>query len=150
MVAITITLCLLISPFVLAFAHSAIIFNKHKASLYANYFIVFNVSYYTFINSLAYLVYGDDISKFQGWIYSPAIFQIGIFQLSIFIYSLIVLFKDSKFKSGLLLFFSIYTVLNSFSLFTGNVSEPHIVLWMFVLGLITAFISFVFYRILKN
>ena len=80
MVTIIIGICLLITPFIIAFLHSNIIYNKNYAKIYANYFIITNISFYTFINSYAYLVDGDSISKFQGWIYTPAVFQIGIFE----------------------------------------------------------------------
>jgi hypothetical protein len=146
MVTIVISLCLLITPFTIAFLHSSIIYGKHNPNIYANYFIAANISLLMLLNSYAYLVDGDYISKFQGWIYTPAVFQLGLYQLALFLFSIIALFKGSQFKAGCLLFFSIYMVLNILSLFTGNYNE--IVNAVIVINILTAVISFGLYKAL--
>ncbi|WP_341483128.1 hypothetical protein, partial [Francisella tularensis] len=108
-------------PFIIAFLHSIIINAKHQITIYSNYFIVSNISLYNLINSYAYLLDGDTISKFQGWIFTPAVFQIGIFQLALFLFSSLALFKYSQFKASFLIFLTIYRVLNSLTLFSGYI-----------------------------
>jgi len=146
MVTIVISLCLLVTPFTIAFFHSSIIYGKHNPNIYANYFIVPNISLLMLLNSYAYLVDGDYISKFQGWIYTPAVFQLGLYQLALFLFSVIALFKGSEFKAGCLLFFSIYTLLNILSLFSGDYNE--IVNAVVVVDILTAVISFGLYKAL--
>ena len=144
MVTIVISLCLLITPFTIAFLHSSIIYGKHNPNIYANYFIAANISLLMLLNSYAYLIDGDYISKFQGWIYTPAVFQLGLYQLALFLFSIIALFKGSEFKAACLLFFSIYTILNILSLFTSNYNE--IVNAVIVINILTAVISFGLYK----
>jgi hypothetical protein len=146
MVTIVISLCLLVTPFTIAFLHSSIIYGKHNPNIYANYFIAANISLLMLLNSYAYLVDGDYISKFQGWIYTPAVFQLGLYQLALFLFSVIALFKGSEFKAGCLLFFSIYTLLNILSLFSGDYNE--IVNAVVVVDILTAVISFGLYKAL--
>ncbi|MFT4694832.1 MAG: hypothetical protein ACI8TE_001754 [Francisella sp.] len=148
MVTIVISLCLLITPFTIAFLHSNIIYGKHNPNIYANYFIAANISLLMLLNSYAYLIDGDYISKFQGWIYTPAVFQLGLYQLALFLFSIIALFKGSQFKAGCLLFFSIHMVLNILSLFTGNYNE--IVNAVIVINILTAVISFGLYKVLSR
>ena len=146
MVTIVISLCLLVTPFTIAFFNSSIIYGKHNPNIYANYFIAANISLLMLLNSYAYLVDGDYISKFQGWIYTPAVFQLGLYQLALFLFSVIALFKGSEFKAGCLLFFSIYTLLNILSLFSGDYNE--IVNAVVVVDILTAVISFGLYKAL--
>jgi hypothetical protein len=75
------------------------------------------------LNSYAYLIDGDYISKFQGWIYTPAVFQLGLYQLALFLFSIVALFKGSGFKASCLIFFAIYNVLSTLSLFTGAITS---------------------------
>lgn len=145
MVTITITICLLITPFTIAFLHSSIIYNKHSASVYANYFIVGNISIMSLINSYAYLIYGDYISKFQGWPFSPAIFELGIFQLCLLILSVIAIFKGPQFKAACLIFFSFFIILNSINL-AFNTTPNTEIKTLVCLGLLQGFISYFFYR----
>ena len=149
MVTIIINACLLIAPFVIAFLHSSIIYNKHYANVYVNYFIASNISLLTLINSYAYLLYGDNISKFQGWIFTPAVFQIGIFQLGLFLFSILTLFKNSQFKAACLMFFAIYTVLSSLTLFNGTVYNQDVKI-IFFINLATALIAYILYKILSR
>ncbi|APD50699.1 DUF6790 family protein [Francisella hispaniensis] len=149
MVTIIVSVCLLITPFIIAFLHSSIICAKHHANIYANYFIISNISLYTFINSYAYLVDGDNISKFQGWIFTPAVFQIGIFELALFLFSILALFKNSQFKAACLIFFAIYTVLNSLTLFSGSIYYSGVEAVFFV-NTAAAVIAYVLYRILTR
>lgn len=86
------------------------------------------------------------MSKFQGWIYTPAVFQLGLYQLALFLFSVIALFKGSGFKAACLLFFSIYTLLNILSLFSGNYNE--IASSVIVVDILTAVISFGLYKVL--
>ena len=146
MVTIVISLCLLVTPFTIAFLHSSIIYGKHNPNIYANYFIAANISLLMLLNSYAYLIYGDYMSKFQGWIYTPAVFQLGLYQLALFLFSVIALFKGSAFKASCLLFFSIYTLLNILSLFNGVYNE--IVNAVVVVDVLTAAISFGLYKAL--
>jgi len=148
MVTIIVSICLLITPFTIAFMHSSIIYNKHNANIYANYFIASNISFFSLINCYTYLLDGVSISKFQGWIYSPAIFQIGIFQLAICLFSILALFKSNQFKSACLIFFAIYTVLNSLTLFSGSIYNEYVEAIFFV-NIITALIAYILYRILS-
>jgi hypothetical protein len=131
----------------MAFAQCAIIYKKHSTSIYANYFIIFSISSFALLNSIAYMTDGDSISKFQGWDFSPAIFQIGIFQLAIFLYSVIAIFKNNNFKASMLLFFAIYTIMDSFTVFNGSQIQDN-VLGIFLVENLTAFIALIFYRIL--
>lgn len=149
MVTIIISICLLITPFTIAFLHSSIIYGKQRANIYANYFIISNVTLFGFINSYAYLIDGGSISKFQGWIFTPAVFQIGVFQLAVLIFSILALFKNNQFKSACLIFFAIYTVLNSLTLFSGSVYNQYIEAIFFV-NIITALIAYILYRILNR
>ncbi|QLE79700.1 hypothetical protein FLM55_08120 [Francisella sp. Scap27] len=146
MVTIVISVCLLITPFIIGFLHSSIIYKKHSPNIYANYFIAINISVFMLLNSYAYLVDGDYMSKFQGWIYTPAVFQLGIYQLALFLFSIIALFKGSAFKAGCLIFFSIYTLLNILSLFSGDYNE--VALWLMVVDLLTAMLAYVLYKCL--
>ena len=148
MVTIVISLCLLVTPFTIAFFHSSIIYGKHNPNIYANYFIAANISLLMLLNSYAYLVDGDYMSKFQGWIYTPAVFQLGIYQLALFSFSIIALFKGSAFKAGCLIFFAIYNILSIFSLFSGAYNE--LVLWIMTVNLLTALLSFVLYKFLMR
>lgn len=149
MVTIILSICLLITPFIIAFLHSSIIHAKHHINIYANYFIVSNISLYNLINSYAYPLDGDNISKFQGWIFTPAVFQIGIFQLALFLFSILALFKNSQFKASCLIFFTIYTVLNSLTLFSGSIYYSGVETIFFV-NLATALIAYILYRILTR
>ncbi|WP_150467756.1 DUF6790 family protein [Francisella sp. SYW-9] len=149
MVTIIISICLLITPFIIAFLHSSIIYNKHYPSVYANYFIASNISLMTLINSYAYLVYGDSMSKFQGWIFTPAVFQIGIFQLCLFIFSILALFKNPQFKAACLIFFTIYTILDSLTLFSGSTYNNALEA-IFFINIIAALISYILYRFLSK
>jgi len=148
MVTIVISLCLLVTPFTIAFFHSSIIYGKHNPNIYANYFIVVNTSLLMLLNSYAYLIDGDYISKFQGWIYTPAVFQLGIYQLALFLFSIIALFKGSQFKAGCLMFFAIYNILSIFSLFSGAYNE--LILWMMAVNILTALLSYVLYKFLMR
>ncbi|AXA34244.1 DUF6790 family protein [Francisella adeliensis] len=148
MVTIVISVCLLITPFIIAFLHSSIIYKKHFPNIYANYFIAINISVFMLLNSYAYLVDGDYMSKFQGWIYTPAVFQLGLYQLSLFILSIVALFKGSAFKAACLLFFSIYTILNILSLFSGAYNE--IANAVMIVDILTAVISFGLYKALSR
>ena len=147
MVTLVITICLLITPFIMAFSHCAIIYNKHSASVYTNYFIVFSISSFALMNAIAYLTDGDSVAQFQGWNFSPAVFQIGLFELSLFIFSIFAVFKNKSFKAGFLLFFAIYTVMSSFTLFSGSKLEDGL-LGMFIVENVSAFIAYVFYKAL--
>ncbi|AIT10206.1 membrane protein [Candidatus Francisella endociliophora] len=149
MVTVIISICLLISPFIIAFLHSSIMYGKHHVNIYANYFIVSNISFFSFINSYTYLLDGDSISKFQGWIFTPAVTQIGIFQLGLFIFSILALFKNAQFKAACLIFYAIYTVLNSLMLFSGSVYNEYVEAIFFV-NIVAAVISYVLYRILNR
>lgn len=148
MVTIVISVCLLITPFIIGFLHSSIIYKKHSPNIYANYFIAINISVFMLLNSYAYLVDGDYMSKFQGWIYTPAVFQLGLYQLALFIFSVIALLKGSAFKAGCLLFFSIYTLLNILSLFSGAYNG--LVLWIMAVNLLTALLSYILYKYLMR
>ncbi|AFJ43730.1 DUF6790 family protein [Francisella orientalis] len=148
MVTVIISICLLISPFIIAFLHSSIIYSKHHENIYANYFIVFNISPYACINSFTYLVDGDSISKFQGWIYTPAVFQIGIFELAIFLFSILALFKNREFKAACLIFFAIYTLLDALTLFSGQIYSQYIEA-VFFINITTAIIAYILYKILS-
>ncbi|MBY7734924.1 DUF6790 family protein [Francisella philomiragia] len=149
MVTVIISICLLISPFIIAFLHSSIIYGKHHANIYANYFIVFNISLYACINSFTYLVDGDSISKFQGWIYTPAVFQIGIFELAIFLFSILALFKNREFKTACLIFFAIYTLLDALTLFSGQIYSQYVEA-VFFINITTALIAYILYKILNR
>jgi len=149
MVTIIISICLLTTPFTIAFLHSSIIYGKQQASIYANYFIISNVTLFSFINSYAYLIDGDSISKFQGWIFTPAVFQIGIFQSAMLVFSILALFKNNQFKSACLVFFAIYTVLNSLTLFSGSVYNQYVEAIFFV-NIITALIAYILYKVLDR
>ena len=149
MVTITITICLLITPFTIAFLHSSILYNKHHIGLYANYFIISNISFTALMNSYAYLLDGDYISKFQGWSFTPAIFELGIFQLSLFILSIISLFKGYQFKAASLIFFSFYSMLNSYNMIY-NTEYNNTIATIFCLGLLQGLIAYIFYRKLTN
>lgn len=149
MVTIIISICLLITPFTIALLHSSIIYGRQRASIYANYFIVSNITLFSFINSYAYLADGVSISKFQGWIFTPAVFQIGIFQLVMLIFSILALFKNNQFKSACLIFFAIYTVLNSLTLFSGSVYSEYIEA-IFLVNIVTALIAYILYRVLSR
>ncbi|ALB01799.1 membrane protein [Francisella persica ATCC VR-331] len=150
MVTIIVSVCLLITPFIIAFLHSSIIHDKHYANIYANYFIISNISLYTLINSYVYLVCGDIMSKFQGWIFTPAVFQIGIFQLAIFLFSILALFKNSQFKAACLIFFAIYTILNSLTLFNSGSVYNSVVEAIFFVNIVAAVIAYVLYRVLNR
>ncbi|GAB4224729.1 MAG: hypothetical protein Kow0076_7510 [Francisella sp.] len=149
MVSAVVSFCLLITPFILAFLHSSIIYKQHHIKIYANYFIASNITLFMLINSYAYLVDGYSISKFQGWIFTPAIFQIGIFELSFFLFSIIALFKCQNFKSACLIFFCIYTILNSLTLFNGSVYYSGVEA-IFVINISSATISYILARLLSK
>lgn len=140
MVTIVISVCLLITPFTIAFLHSSIIYGKHNPNIYANYFIAINISLLMLLNSYAYLVDGDAISKFQGWIYTPAVFQLGLYQLALFLFSIIALVKSSQFKAGCLIFFAIYSILSIFSLLLGDYNK--LVPSIMVINLLTALLAY--------
>lgn len=147
MVTIIISICLLITPFILAFCHSIIIYSEHHSRIYANYFIACNFSIITFINSYMCLLYGDSVSKFQGWIFTPAIFQIGIFQLSMCFFSIIAIIKKPPFKAACLIFFSIYSILSSFTLLTDD-SHNQFIAILFAINITTGLIAYVLYRLI--
>ena len=149
MVTTIVSVCLLITPFIIAFLHSSIIHAKHYANIYANYFIIINISLYTLINSYVYLEDGDSVSKFQGWIFTPAVFQIGIFQLALFLFSILALFKNNQFKAACLIFFAIYTILNSPTLFSGSVYNS-VVEAIFFVNIAAAVIAYVLYKVLSR
>ncbi|QIV95851.1 hypothetical protein EDC55_10536 [Allofrancisella inopinata] len=149
MVTIIISICLLITPFILAFCHSIIIYSQNHSRIYANYFIACNFSIITFINSYMCLLYGDSVSKFQGWIFTPAIFQIGIFQLSMCFFSIIAIIKKPPFKAACLVFFSIYSILSSFTLLTDDTYNEFIVA-LFTIDLITAMVAYILYALLDK
>ncbi|AJC48808.1 membrane protein [Allofrancisella guangzhouensis] len=149
MITIIINTCLLITPFILAFCHNTIIYSKHHSKMYANYFIACNISVITFINSYMCLLYGDSISKFQGWIFTPAIFQIGVFQLSMFFFSIIAIIKKLPFKAACLIFFSIYSILSSFTLLTDD-SHNQFIAILFAMNMITGLIAYILYRLIDR
>ena len=53
---------------------------------------------------MPYLTDGDYMNKFQGWIYTPVVFQLGIHELALFLFSIIALFKGFGFKATCLIF----------------------------------------------
>ncbi|BCD90999.1 hypothetical protein fh0823_11380 [Francisella halioticida] len=89
------------------------------------------------------------MSKFQGWIFTPAVFQIGIFQLCLFIFSVLALFKNSQFKAACLIFFSIYIILDSLTSFSGSIYNQAVEA-VFFINLIAALIAYILYRLLSK
>lgn len=149
MVTTIVSVCLLITPFIIVFLHSSIIHAKHYENIYANYFIISNKNLYTLINSYVYLAYGDSMSKFQGWIFTPAVFHIGIFQLTLFLFSILALLKNNQFKAACLIFFCYYTILNSPTLFSGSVYNS-VVEVIFFVNIAAAVIAYVLYKVLSR
>ena len=89
------------------------------------------------------------MSKFQGWIFTLAVFQIGIFQLARFLFSILTLFKNNQFKAACLIFFAIYKILNSPTLFSGSVYNS-VVEAIFFVNIAAAVIAYVLYKILSR
>ena len=148
MVTLVIYISLLITPFIMAFSHCSILYKKHYSHIYADYFIVFDISLYMVMNAFAYLFNGEYISSFQSWQFTPAITQLGILYLTISIISIISLFKDKSFKSCFLIFYSIYLILHSFTLFSGKAIDSHI-LGLYIVDIIKSLTCYLLYKYLK-